>query len=258
MTPGAVAQSRRLLLALDASRCCPEDVALAVELAALLGGALEGLFVEDDDLMTVARLPFAREVGGRSGQERPMPGDTVESLVKRRVERAAGELERAARLRNVPVRHSTTRGKIVQQAFAQGGPRDVLILHPTTRAQTPPSRVSPRPIMVWYEGDDAAAAALDLAVAIARMTGADLLVGVPAGRLGTERDVRGLLATWIAHLPGRVRVQAVIGSSTEAIVGAARTARASQVVLTASGDLASAEAIERLLGAIGTRLVLVR
>lgn len=258
MNPGAIVRSRRLLLALDASRCCPEDVVFAVELAAILGGDLEGLFVEDDDLMSLARLPFAREVGGRSGQDRPMLGVTVESLVKRRVERTAGELERAARLLNVPVRHTTTRGKVVQQAFAQGDRRDVVILHPTARAPATLKRGGTRPIMVWYEGADEAGAALDLAVALARMTGTELLVGVPAGRLGTERDVRGLLATWIARLPGRVRVQAVYGSPTDAIVGTARTARASQVVLAASGDLASADGVERLLGEIGVRLVLVR
>lgn len=257
MNPQA-AQSRRLLLALDASRCCPDDVVLAVELAAMLGGDLEGLFVEDDDLMTLARLPFAREVGGRSGQNRAMPGETVESVVKRRVERAAGELERAARLRNVPVRHTTTRGKVVRQAFAQGERRDILILQPAARSVPTPRRAVGRPILAWYEGDGEAATALDLAVALARTTGSELLVGVPAGRFGTESDVRGLLARWIARLPGRVRVQVVYGTPTDAIVGTVRTARAAQVILAANSDLASVDGVERLLAVIGVGLVLVR
>ncbi len=258
MNTVALTASRRLLLALDASRCCPEDVVHAVELAALLGGELEGLFVEDSDLMTVAQLPFVREVGGRSGQNRPMVRESVESLVKRRVERAVGELERAARLRNVPVHHTTARGKVVQQALAQGERRDVLLLHPRALLSPSGQRGMPRPIMVWYEGDDEAPAALDIAVALAGMMGTDLLVGVPAGRLGTERDVRASLAHWIARLSGRVRIQSVYGAPTEAIIDAARSSRAAQIVLTATGELVRADAVERMLAAIESRLVLVR
>jgi hypothetical protein len=258
VNPAAVAQSRHLLLALDASRCCPEDVVLAVELAALLGGELEGLFVEDADLMTVAQLPFAREVGGRSGQDRPMLRESVESLVRRRVERVAGELERAAKMRNVPVRHTTTRGKVVQQAFAQREHRDVLLLHPRTLASSLGQRAVPRPILVWYEGGNDATATLDVAVALARMTRTDLLVGVPAGRLGTERDIRASLSDWIDRLSGRVRIQPVFGAPTEAIIDVARSARAAQIVLTATGDVITADAVERMLAAIGSRLVLVR
>ena len=186
MTSVGITASRRLLLALDAIRCCPEDVALAVELAALLGGRLEGLFVEDADLMTVAELPFVREVGGRSGQNRPMVRESVESLMKRRVERTVGELERTAKLRNVPVHHTTTRGRVVQQALARGERRDVLLLHPRALVPASGPRGMPRPIMLWYEGNDEAPAALDIAVALARMMDSDLLVGVP--RNGSRRS----------------------------------------------------------------------
>lgn len=258
MSPAGVAQVRHLLLALDAGRCCPEDVVLAVELAALLGGELEGLFVEDADLMTVAQLPFVREVGGRSGQDRPILRESVESLVKRRVERVAGELERAAKMRNVPVRHTTTRGKIVQQAFEQREHRDVLLLHPSSIVPSIGQTGASRPILVWYEGGEEATASLDIAVVLARMTGTDLLVGVPAGRLGTERDIRASLADWIDRLSGRVRIRPAFGAPTEAIIDAARSARAAQVVLTATGDLVTADAVERMLAAIGSRLVLVR
>jgi hypothetical protein len=116
----------------------------------------------------------------------------------------------------------------------------------------------PRPIMVWYEGDDEAPAALDIAVALAGMMGTDLLVGVPAGRLGTERDVRASLANWIDRLSGRVRIQSVYGAPTEAIIDAARSSRAAQIVLTATGELVRADAVERMLAAIESRLVLVR
>ncbi len=54
---------QRILLALDAS---PQSVAAldtATELAGRLGAELTGLFVEDTDLLRMAALPFAAEIG---------------------------------------------------------------------------------------------------------------------------------------------------------------------------------------------------
>lgn len=258
MTALTMTEGRRLLLALDAGRCCPDDVVLAVELAAIIGAELEGLFVEDADLMNLAQLPFAREVGGRSGQNRPIVRSSMESLVKRRVERAAGELERAAKLRNVPVSHTTTRGRFVHQALAQSERRNVLLLHPRLAVPTPVRQGPPRPIMVWFEDAAANGAALDIAVELARMMSAELLVGFPAGRANVEREVASALARELAGLPGRVRMHPVPGAPAEALIGAARAARVAQLVLTAGGDLATEATLERMLTALESRLVLVR
>lgn len=259
MSTDAVPGGRRLMLALDAGRCCAADVVLAVELAAIIGADLEGLFVEDSDLMNLALLPFAREVGGHSGQDRPLVRESMESLLRRRIARTVGELERAGRQRNVTVSHTTARGKVVHQALIQGRSRDVLLLNPRASIPAAPARQAAGPIMVWYEDYDAGGASLDLATELARRLRSELLVGFPAARFATEeRDVSAELSEWLARLPGRVRVRPVHGVQTDALIAAVRSARASQLVLDAKGGLATEDALERMLSALGSRVILVR
>jgi hypothetical protein len=143
-------------------------------------------------------------------------------------------------------------------ALAQGEHQDVLLLHPFVAASTAPRGGAAGPIMVWYEDCEDATAALDIGLALARMMRTGLLIGVPANRLGTERDIRALLVERIGHLAHQVRIQPVFGAPTEAVIDAARSARAAQIVLAASGVLGSADVLERLLAAIGSKLVLVR
>lgn len=256
MSAEAVPYVRRLMLALDAGRCCADDVSLAVELAAALGAELEGLFVEDSDLMDLALLPFAREVGGRSGQDRPLVRASMESLLRRRIERTVGALERASRQRNVPVSHKTARGKVIHQALAQGSSRDVLLLNP--RALVPMARShSAGPVMVWYDGH-AAGACLDLAVQLACRLNSELVVGIPDERFVTERDVRLELAAWLARLPGRVRVRQVHGGQADGVIGAARATKVAQIVLDANGALATEQALEHMLSVLASRVILVR
>lgn len=258
MSADALPYARRLMLALDAGRCGATDIMLAVELATIIGAQLEGLFVEDADLMDLARLPFAREVGGRSGQDRPIERAPMEALLRRRIERTAGELERAGLARHVPVSHSTARGKVVHQALLKASGSDVLVFDPHAAGRRAGASRAPGPVMVWFEDRGVEAALLDIAVELARRLRAELLVGYPAERFATERDVRAELAGWLARLPGRVRVRPVPGAHTEGLIAAARSARAAQLVLGAQGHLATEAALERLLSALGSRVILVR
>lgn len=257
MSPVAPTVVRRMTLALDAGRCCPEDVLLAVEVAAIIGAELEGLFVEDSDLMDLARLPFAQEFGGRSGQGRPIVRSTVESLLRRRIERVAGELERAGKARNLATTHATARGKVVRQALERAEHRDVLLLQSAGAPAPSAARAASGPVMVWYEDGEQAAAALDIAVELALRLRSELVVGFPAARFATGGDLRGELARRLDRLPGRVRASPVAGAEADAIIAAARAARAAQLVLAARGRLVNEEALERMLRMLGSRVILV-
>ncbi len=253
---------RRLMLALDAAQCAGADLMLAVELAALIGAELEGLFVEDSDLLSLAQLPFVREVGGRSGQDRPIVRESIESLLRSRVQRVVGELERAGKARNVPVSHRTARGKVVRQALAQCETRDAVLLHAHGSLRPVPRRSSiataAGPVMLWYEDGPAAAASFDIAVSLARQLRSDLLVGFPARPFVTESDVRGQLASRLTLAPGQVRLRAIEGRDVDALISAARSAKATQLVLAAGARLATVEMLERMLSHLGSGVILVR
>jgi len=148
VTAAATPYARRLMLALDAGRCGAADLALAVELAAIIGAELEGLFVEDGELLDLALLPFAREVGGSSGRDRPLVRATMESLLRRRIERTVGELERVGQARHVPVSHTSARGRGVREALLKARSRDVLLFHPRAAVPALEARRAPGPVML--------------------------------------------------------------------------------------------------------------
>ncbi|MCC6534717.1 MAG: hypothetical protein IT531_19395 [Burkholderiales bacterium] len=253
---------RRLTLALDAGQCSEADIALAIELAALIGTELRGLFVEDSDLLRLAQLPFAREFGGQSGQDRRIEPASVESLLRRRVQHLADELERAGKQRNVPVSHKTARGKVVREALEHGERGDVVVLgRPGTvqrAARRRKTATAPGPVMVWYEDGPASGASCDIAIDLARQLGSGLLIGFPSRRFGSEADVRAQLAAWLRHAPAPVSLYGLADVAPDTLIAAARAAGAAQLVMTAQGSLANAEALERILAALGAGLILVR
>ena len=255
------AAAKRLMLALDAGRCAAADISLAIDLAALIGAELQGLFVEDSDLLRLAALPFAREVGGRSGQHRPMERSAVESMLKRRVERVAGELERAGKQRNIAVSHRTARGKMVRQALEHGRHGDVVLLHPTTRAKaataTRATLAALGPVMVWYDAP-AAAASLEVAIPLARRSGAQVLVGFPSLLFGSDADARSALGAWLTQASVPVRMRRVADASAAALIDAARAARAVQLIVCGEGVLSDTAMLERLLGELSSDLILIR
>ncbi len=53
---------RRILVALDSSTFSEAALALAADIAAATTSTLSGLFVEDQDLLRLAQLPFSREI----------------------------------------------------------------------------------------------------------------------------------------------------------------------------------------------------
>src|SRR5262245_23611350 len=161
MTESGALGFRRLLVALDAMRSSAGDWDAAMELAAMIGIELQGLFVEDADLLGLASLPIAHEVGRLSGQSRPLARDSLESVLHRRVERTASALVRAGRMRNVAVTHTIARGKLVRQALDRGEHGDVLFLvGPGARMRTR----SRERAMLWYDGGPAAQLSIALAL----------------------------------------------------------------------------------------------
>ena len=258
MTDSETLHIRRLLVALDAMRCGAGDWTAAMDLAELFGVELQGLFVQDVDLLGLALLPIAHEVGRVSGQARPLARESVESALKRRVERTASELERAGKMRNVAVTYTTARGKLVRQALERGEHGDVVFF-----AARNPSREGARTrtrgrVMLWYDAGPTAQQSSELALQLVRRTGAELLIGFPAERFPSEAELRVSLQRLLAWAPHRVQLNAFPDARVESILDVARNARIAHMVLGAEGPLTSVEALEYLCAGFSGELILVR
>lgn len=248
MTEYAAHSAPRLWVALDAVRCVAVDWDAALDLAVLIGAELQGLFVEDEDLLELAALPIAHELGSVSGQPRRLQRERMETMLRRRVQQSASELERAGKLRKVAVSHTTARGKLVRQALAQSDRGDVLLLR-TVQAIRPGGRTQRRaqgPIMLWYEVGSGHAASVSLALSLARQANARLLVSFSAAEIADESVLRGEFGGLIAQAAGTVSLNAIRDVRPETIVQAANLARSPSIVLSADGPLTSAAALEYL------------
>jgi len=78
VAPDAAPQTQRVLVALDASRRSLTALKAAADLAALLQAELQGLFVEDINLIRLSHLPFVDEIGLYSATRRPYDSRTAE------------------------------------------------------------------------------------------------------------------------------------------------------------------------------------
>jgi nucleotide-binding universal stress UspA family protein len=175
---------RRVLVALDASRASLDALSAAAALAARLGAELEGLFVEDVNLLRVAGLPFASQLSSLSGAPRPLERRALELELRALAEAARTALAQAAQRLDVEWSFRVARGQVSVELFEAAGNADVLVLGRTgrrvgrrpggtaraaaSRAPTSVLLVGPgpglgQPILVAYDGSPAADRVLDLA-----------------------------------------------------------------------------------------------
>src|SRR5688572_30276475 len=74
--------TRRILVALDASTYSLAALRAATELATLLDIDLEGLFVEDINLLYLCGFPFTQEIGSFTAKARRMEDIEVERQLR--------------------------------------------------------------------------------------------------------------------------------------------------------------------------------
>ncbi|MGH7057007.1 MAG: hypothetical protein ACREFZ_03860 [Acetobacteraceae bacterium] len=122
------AHYRRVIVTMREGTAPVPALRLAAELAHLLDLELEGVFIENEALLHLASLPFAREIR--------LPGHTWQSLDAKRLmadfDLAAGRAERllaaAARARGVASTFSILRGDPVAASALGSHPDDILVM----------------------------------------------------------------------------------------------------------------------------------
>lgn len=119
---------RRILVGLDASRASLDALSAAAALAARLGSDLAGLFVEDEDVLRLAALPFAGIVRIPSGERSALDRAAVESELRALAAGAREALAREAAGRRVAFTFRVARGGVVAEVLAAAREADLLVL----------------------------------------------------------------------------------------------------------------------------------
>jgi hypothetical protein len=213
----------RLLLALGAGGG-PAAAEYAARLADLFEIPLDALYIEDEELLAVAGLPFVREVSWL-GLRRPLLDPAgLERELRRQAVRLERQLRSALAGGRVPCRFEVVRGRT---AVALGGalrPGDLLVLSRELGPVTGPGRlgsgvravlegawsalllldevlpVPSGPVTTWYDASPAGERSLTLALRLAQGQGRRLRVLLPAAATAVE----------MAELRRRVRPEATV------------------------------------------------
>ena len=118
---------RRVIVALDPASSRRALLEAAVDAAEQMEAELVGLFVENQDLLHFAGLPFAREVGVTSAMRRPRDVESMERLLRALAKEAQETLANVAA--RAPVRWSfrVARGSPLAELLAVAEDADLVI-----------------------------------------------------------------------------------------------------------------------------------
>lgn len=117
-----------ILVALDASPLSRAALASAAELAATLHIELRGLFVEDEGLMHLARLPFSLEFGSFTARPRRLEAHTLEREFRIQAAGLRKIMADVAGQRRVSWSFQVVRGRVTDQVLAAGAEARLLYL----------------------------------------------------------------------------------------------------------------------------------
>jgi len=119
---------RRVAVALDASAQSRQAMQVAAELAACLRVDLEGIFVEDINLIHLAGLPFAREIRLATMTQETINLERMEQELKSLARQEKLKLEQLAREKGIGCSFRTRRGQVKTELMEAVAEVDVLTL----------------------------------------------------------------------------------------------------------------------------------
>ncbi len=266
---------RRILVALDDAGPSRDALSAAAVLAAELGAHLEGLFVEDVNLLRAAALPFAFEISVPSGALQPVDLRLLEARLRVAAESARAALAAAAQPLQITWSFRVARGQVSVELLGAAKGADLLVVGRRARragarpgqtaraaASSAPTSVlvavhhpDHRPLAVVYDGSLAADRALDAVrqLGVEGNAPVTLLVSADteqhAGSLGEAARRR------IAPRPARVLWTG--GDTIGDLLRATHDSRA-LLVLGADSPLFQGGGLERLLDATDAPMLVIR
>jgi hypothetical protein len=143
---------RRVIVGLDPAAGSRMLLEAAADLAGEMQAELLGLFVENQDLLHFAGLPFAREVGFESATRRALDVESMERSLRALARDARQMLEAVAGATRVPWSFRVVRGAPAAALLAAAEESDLVI----ARLDAPPVPPSPESVRIVRAGDSEA------------------------------------------------------------------------------------------------------
>jgi len=122
MAKDKTSSPRPVVLQLRAAGTSPVVLQAALRVAAALQSDFESIFIEDDELLSLAALPFAREITMSGRRLRPLTAEAIEREMRAASSAVRREIEALARTLDVKTQFSVVRDQL-DLALRQVGER---------------------------------------------------------------------------------------------------------------------------------------
>ncbi len=191
--------ARRILVALDSSSYGLAALEAAAKLAVEARAELEGLFVEDINLLRLAGLPFAQEVTYPSAAPRPLDVTSVENALRDRADEVRRALAEACHRVSVRWSFRVTRGPVTRTTLEAGAAADLLIMGRQSSTIAASRRWRLRragTILVVFDGSEASQRALEVATRLGRNESRNVVVVLAANDRQQVDELRRNCQQW--------------------------------------------------------------
>lgn len=272
---------KRILVALDASTHSLAALEAAADMAAALQAELMGLFVEDENLLHLAGLPFAQEVRTPWAISRQMSSDRMEEDLRLRAAQARRALQAAADRVQARWSFKTVRGQVTPAVLEAALEADLVamgrISHPVSRrnrlgstaraaaARTHRSVLLMQqggdlsyPVLVTFDGSRAAWQALLAAAKLASAGGDDLSVLLLCEEPERVNALKDEVRAWLGQRDLRAQYSWLPEATTGTLIKVIQAAADCVLVLGGDNPLLEADAIQELLDETDCPVLLVR
>lgn len=272
---------QRILVALDASTHSLAALRAAADMAASLHAELVGLFVEDENLLNLAGLPFAHEVRTPSASSEPIDSDKMEQDLRLQASQARYALETAARRVKAKWSFKVVRGQVTSAVLEEAIKADLLAMGRVSRPFISRSRLGSTaraasaemgrsvllmpisgelsyPVLVTYDGTKAAKQALLAGTRLAQGSG-DLLNVILLYETEAEAErLQEEVTEWLQARRLRANYLGLPKATAAELAKLIEAADNCVLVLGGESELMKASSIQELLDRTDCPVMLVR
>jgi len=250
----------RIAITLDAFEVSAQALEQAVQLAERMGAQLEGIFIEDIDLIQIAGLPYLKEVRSVSRSENVINLQRMEQELRVLARRAERLLSEQAARHHVTWSFRTWRGSIDSDLLAADIEADVFALTrlgaALTRSRTLPARCTA--VSVMYTGTDASVRALQAAINLATDPDRELNILLPADGDAEAARLQQLATEQVGKAAERVHFIHMADGSLAGLMEILTDTNTAVLILERDNKLLQTPSLKRCLGNLNCPLLVVR
>lgn len=273
-------QFRRVVVAIDGSPTSLAALEATAELASAWGAEVVGLFIEDTNLLRMASLPFAREVGSHSGTHRAINPDVFERQFRSQADRARNTLwyiaERFRLSASFVVARGSVKGEMLKAlrdadmlSMGKGGRSVAAGLGLGTNAKALLAEAKGVVLMfshvasvtgppaVVYDGSATSDKVLAASAQLARALGTSLMVLCPAEVQLDRKELEERAASALEEQDCAPEFREILTRNVPDLARYVRFSGANVAVVPTTSPLLPREAIETLLGRFSGPVMLV-